>query len=74
MCRGSREAFCTTAVESGLGADMGYSYQIFIADDEGGVQPVPQAKWCRIIDGREALRQHANRELKTLSVILEVDR
>ena len=52
---------------------MGLSCRVFIADD-AGLAPVPQAKWFRIYGGQERLPAHANRELKMLEVVVEVDR
>ena len=50
---------------------MGLSYRPFIATD-AGISVVSQARWGRIHDGQEALPEYANRELRVLSVTVEV--
>ena len=59
--------------EGGRSFLMGFGLRIFVGDDYG-LTPVSQARWQRIMSGSELLPQFANRELRALEVVVEIDR
>ena len=52
---------------------MGITCRAFIADNDH-VLSIPLARWHRILEGKEILPQTADRELKTIEVVIEVER
>jgi hypothetical protein len=51
---------------------MGLSIRLFIADDYG-LTPMSQARWQRFMSGAERLPRFANRELKQVEALVEVE-
>jgi len=46
----------------------------FIADATGGLAPMSQARWHRILSGKESLSEYAGRDLKWVEVVVEAER
>jgi hypothetical protein len=50
------------------------SLRYFIADDVGELTAMPQARWHRIIQGKESLPQYAGRDIRYIEAVVEVER
>ncbi len=53
---------------------MGLTVWYFVIDREGDLSRVPAARWYRLCEGKARITERAGEELKTLEVVLDVDR